>query len=154
MSGLPEGRLEGGCLCGKVRYVLAPGFRIGPYACHCVDCQTRTGSAFSEHLMILLTDLEASGAEEVGRSRNPGGAEVTLFGCATCGTRLWVENEQRPGMASLRCGTLDRSGEVQPRAHLWTRSKQTWISIPDAVPQLETQPRTNEEWLTLLGPGT
>src|SRR3546814_14775313 len=41
-----KGELTGGCFCGAVRYVLEEGFRFRPYACHCTDCQSRTGSAF------------------------------------------------------------------------------------------------------------
>ena len=52
-----KGELSGGCLCGAVRYVLREGFRLNPYACHCTDCQSRTGSAFSEHMLFALADL-------------------------------------------------------------------------------------------------
>ena len=152
MSDDLDGELAGGCNCGSVRYTLAPGFRMGPYVCHCTDCQTRTGSAFSEHMMVFRMAITSSGEQSVGRSTNPGGAVVTLYGCAMCGARLWGENDQRPGMATLRCGTLDRSTELEPLAHLWVRSKQAWIGIPEDMTQMDEQPRTNEEWLALLGP--
>jgi hypothetical protein len=31
-------------------------------------------------------------------------------------------------------------------------SKQPWIVLPDDVPALAEQPRSQEEWLTLVGP--
>ena len=39
-----KGELTGGCVCGAVRYTLKEGFRFLPYACHCSECQARTGS--------------------------------------------------------------------------------------------------------------
>ena len=39
-------KIEGGCLCGKVRYS-AKGDPVFVGVCHCKDCQKFTGSAFS-----------------------------------------------------------------------------------------------------------
>lgn len=37
---------SGGCLCGALRYrVTAEPLTL--YACHCTDCQRRTGTAFA-----------------------------------------------------------------------------------------------------------
>ena len=42
-------RYEGGCLCGDVRIVASgPPFRVG--LCHCLDCQTHSGSAFRANI--------------------------------------------------------------------------------------------------------
>ncbi len=150
MSGLLEGVLEGGCNCGAVRYVLAPGFRLGPYACHCTGCQTRTGSAFAEYMMVERAALDAPKAERAGETINPSGARSVLYGCLLCGARLWGENDQRPDMATLRCGTLDRGRETIPRAHIWVSSKQDWIALPGGVRTLDTQPQGPSEWFALF----
>ncbi len=36
---------EGGCLCGSIRYTVS-GDPFIAVACHCKQCQLRTGSAF------------------------------------------------------------------------------------------------------------
>ena len=36
----------GGCLCGEIRYEITEAPHL-VYACHCVDCQRLTSSAFS-----------------------------------------------------------------------------------------------------------
>ena len=56
-----KGKLTGGCLCGAVRYTLHEGFRLNPYACHCTDCQSRTGSAFSEHMLFGVSEPTREG---------------------------------------------------------------------------------------------
>lgn len=146
-----KGELTGGCLCGAVRYSLAEGFRFLPYACHCTDCQTRTGSAFSEHMLFARHDLVIEGELDCGRFTQPSGAQSSIWGCAACKTRIFAENDQRAGFASLRCGTLDRSAEVIPAAHIWTSSKQPWIQLPSDAKMMHEQPRSMEEWAALVG---
>lgn len=147
-----KGELTGGCLCGAVRYALRDGFRFRPYACHCTDCQSRTGSAFSEHLLFVLADLVLEGELDAGEYAQPGGARSRIVGCARCKARIYATNDQRQGMASLRCGTLDDSASLIPAAHIWVRSKQPWIGLPEGAVTMEEQPRSSEEWLQLAGP--
>lgn len=147
-----KGALTGGCLCGAVRYTLRDGLRFRPYACHCTDCQTRTGSAFSEHMLFAKQDLEIAGDLDSGTYQQPSGALSTIWGCAKCKVRIFAETDARPSFASLRCGTLDRSIEIVPAAHLWVSSKQPWLTLPEGVPAHPEQPRTQAEWLELVGP--
>ena len=147
-----KGALTGGCLCGSVRYRLKDGFRMHPYACHCTDCQTRTGSAFSQHMLFAEPDLELTGECDQGHVEQPSGAMAVIYGCSRCKARIYATNSARPGFGSLRCGTLDDSAQVVPAAHLWVVSKQGWITLPKGVPALDEQPRSMEEWMSLLGP--
>ncbi|MFA9201227.1 MAG: GFA family protein [Cypionkella sp.] len=151
MSAMFDEALEGGCVCGAVRYTLSPGFRIGPYACHCTRCQTRTDSAFAEHMMVARSALVATGAAACGTLTNPSGARITLWGCTGCGTSLWGENSTRPGSATVRCGSLDRSAELVPVGHIWVSSKQPWIALPPGAKALAEQPRSPDEWVRELG---
>jgi hypothetical protein len=145
--------LEGGCLCGAVRYSVKLGFRMKPYACHCTDCQTRSGSSFGLQIPVVASDISVTGETSAGEYLLPSGKKVWLHGCPKCLTRLYSTNDRDP-LAALRAGTLDSSASVTPAAHFWVRSKQPWIVIPDDVPALDTQPQSPEEWLQLLGPGT
>ena len=146
-----KGELTGGCLCGAVRYTLREGFRLKPYACHCTDCQSRTGTAFSEHMLFTLSDLDISGELDVGEYRQPSGAQSRIFGCQRCKARIYATNDAREGMASLRCGTLDGSAGLVPAAHIWVRSKQPWIGLPENAVTMEEQPRSTEDWVALVG---
>jgi len=146
-----KGELTGGCLCGAVRYTLREGMRMKPYACHCTDCQSRTGSAFSEHMLIALADLEIAGELDSGEYDQPSGAHSTIFGCAKCKSRIYAVNNTREGMASLRCGTLDASASFVPAAHVWVKSKQPWIILPADAKVMDEQPRSAEEWMAFVG---
>lgn len=144
------GDLSGKCLCGAVTYVLKDGFRLPPYACHCTDCQKRTGSAFSEHMLFTLADLQIDGPLDEGLVTQPSGATSRIIGCERCKSRIYANSGRREGLASLRCGSLDNSNEVVPVAHFWVRSKQPWVVLPEGSPRLETQPETPEGWVEVL----
>ncbi|MBV7266847.1 GFA family protein [Erythrobacter ani] len=146
-----RGGLSGECLCGVVRYTLADGFRLKPYACHCTDCQTRTGSAFSLHMLFRIDDLTIEGDLDIAEYHQPSGAEAKVFGCQKCKARIYAVNNVREGFGSLRCGTLYNSHEIVPAAHIWVRSKQPWIALPDDAKTMETNPETAEEWVNLVG---
>lgn len=146
-----KGELTGGCLCGAVRYTLSEGFRLIPYACHCSNCQSRTGSAFSEHMLFTLTDLEISGELDTGEYDQPSGPHSTIYGCAKCKARVYAVNDSREGMASLRCGTLDESPDLEIEHHIWVSSKQKWLGLPKNAKMMEEQPRTAEEWAAFVG---
>lgn len=143
--------LSGRCLCGSVRYTVRPGFRMRPYACHCHDCQRRTGSAFGIQLAVAEADLAIEGEVIEGRHLQPSGAVAGIFACPGCLTRLWTTNDRRPGIVNLRAGTLDDSPAIEPAAHFWIGSKQPWIVLPVGVPALDTQPQSPTEWMQLLG---
>jgi hypothetical protein len=142
--------LTGGCLCGAVRYRVAPGLRMKPYACHCTDCQRRSGSAFGIQLGVMSDNLSVTGSIIEGEHVQPSGARAGIFACAKCLTRLYTTNDRRPGIANLRAGTLDNSPDLVPATHLWVKSKQSWISLPDDAHVLDEQPQSPEEWAKIL----
>ena len=146
-----KGELTGKCLCGAVRYTLREGFRMNPYACHCTECQCRTGSAFSEHMLVMLADLDVTGELDIAEYTQPSGGQSQIFGCATCKARIYAVNAAREGMVSLRCGTLDNSVSLVPAAHIWVQSKQPWIGLPEGAKTMDGQPRTQDEWIALVG---
>ena len=144
--------LTGGCLCGRVRYTIRRSVLFQPYACHCKDCQTRSGSAFAIQLPVMTGDLRMEGETVEGRYTLPSGITAGIVACPDCLTRLYAVNDQRPQIVNLRAGTLDDSGTLVPAFHLWTVSKQSWVVIPDDVPALEAQPADLTEWQRLLLP--
>ena len=78
-----------------------------------------------------MADIAVTGEVDAGEFDQPSGAHSRIFGCARCKARIYAVNDSRDGLASLRCGTLDNSAEISPAAHLWVKSKQPWIGLPD-----------------------
>lgn len=53
-------------------------------------------------------------------------------------------------MVTIKGGSLDNAADLEPVAHIWTRSRQNWVVLPEGVPQWETQPGEGE-WPSMLG---
>ena len=126
--------ISGGCRCGESRYTLAVEAVPPVYCCHCLDCQSWSGSAFSQQAVARESDLSASGPIIEYVFTSPSGSKSTQRLCGTCHARLWNTNTARPGIAMVRAGTLDVSDTLEPRAHIWVRRKQPWLVLPDHLP--------------------
>lgn len=127
--------IEGGCRCGRIRYRVAADKLPNAYACHCLDCQTWSGSAFSLQVILPETGLQVTGDPALFELTSPDGARISRQrACSVCFTRVYNTNSARPGLAVLRAGTLDRSDELQIVAHIWAKRKLVGIDIPSGVP--------------------
>jgi hypothetical protein len=139
----------GGCLCAAVRYrVDAEPLTL--YACHCMDCQRRTGSGFAMSLvvrreaLVVETGTPAPYAATLADGRTKRGRM-----CAACGTRLWGEPEGDARIVVVQPGTLDDTSWLHPVAHIWARSAQPWIVFPLDVTVFLEQPAEFRELIEL-----
>jgi len=130
--------IEGGCRCGRVRYRAALPALPRVYACHCLDCQTWSGSAFSTQFIMAEDQLDVTGEPALYERTAPEGDRTSRQrACPVCFTRVYNTNTRRPGLAVVRAGTLDRSDELSIVAHIWTKRKLAGIEIPAGLPTWE-----------------
>lgn len=127
--------VAGGCRCGAIRYELALDELPPVYCCHCLDCQTWSGTAFVEQAVIAKGSLRITQGTPVDHPfLSVSGVTSRQRACADCFTRLYTVNPTRPGVLTLRAGTLDDSEELRPALHIWTKRMQSWIVLADDVP--------------------
>jgi len=136
------GKINGSCLCGLVKYscTSAPVFVA---ACHCSACQKATGSAFAVVVGLKKDDFQVLGDdlkiyEHVGDSGN---ISYRRF-CSKCGSGIYSESPvMRPGMVTVRAGTLDETFDLKPTVNVYWRDRQKWIEHINDLPQQETMKR-------------
>ena len=131
---------NGSCQCGAVTYRIAQEDLPQTYACHCLDCQSWSGGAFSLNALLPADSLTVEGPLARYAHETPSGSHSVQQVCATCHTRIFNTNEAVPGMVILRAGTLANSQSLEPAAHIWTRRKQSWVNLPSDVPAFEETP--------------
>jgi hypothetical protein len=115
------------------------------YACHCTDCQRMTSSAFFDgdrrFRNRLPPDKGRAAFDPTHRRQRPDEHTLGL-------SRLRLMDLRRPesqlgelgAVRAVRAGTLDDTSWLRPTAHLWTRSKQPWVALPESSRSFETQP--------------
>ena len=134
---------QGGCECGLVQYEVTQNDQIQVYACHCLSCQTRSGSAFAQYAMLPASAFVCQGAT-VSYGRKTNDIEFEEVFCSRCRTRIYNRNSLLPDMIFLRAGTLSNSQWLTPIAHLWVKRMQRWIELPQEVPSFEESPTPEE----------
>jgi hypothetical protein len=140
-------KLEGGCACGIIRYALTASPLI-VHACHCLDCQRLTGSAFVINVWIERRFVNVgSAAPKSFRLAGGTGKHHDVFFCDTCGTYVWSRYQIAPGDALfVRAGTLDMPEAVCPDVHIFTRSKVPWLELPEGARAFKDGYKIDEVW--------
>ena len=136
---------EGGCACGAVRYRLTDD-PLFTHCCHCLNCQRQTGSAFVINLLIEADRLELlAGIPAAVDVPRDDGSKQTIFRCPTCQVAVFSQYTH-PGVRFVRGGTLDDPSAVSPDVHIFTRSKLSWVTLPESVPAFEVYYDTKALW--------
>ena len=131
--------INGGCLCGAVRFVARPD-EIRAMSCYCKDCQRATGSACATFTSVPEAALEVQGSPTSYTVSGESGRDVTRFFCADCGSQLWSQVAIMPGAVFLKIGVMDDPSACTPQACIWTDSKPSWAELPDGVPSFGRNP--------------
>lgn len=139
--------VEGGCLCGRVRYSV----RIGDdeaYLCHCRMCQRAAGAVSLALKSVPRADV--TWATEPDRYRSSPFAQRAF--CATCGTSLTWEGDDGANM-DLTVGSFDEPGRFRPVSHSGVESRHdAWLDTR-GLPEERTQDnaRIVAQWKATLG---
>ena len=142
-----EETFEGGCDCRGVRYRL----RSRPmfvHCCHCRWCQRETGASFALNALIEADRVELlAGEPEVVHTPSNSGKGQKIARCPTCRVALW-SNYGGAGdvVRFIRVGTLDNPDEFPPDIHIFTSSKQPWLSLPPDTPAVPEYYKSSEMW--------
>ena len=137
--------MEGGCSCGEVRYRLTSE-PLFTNCCHCLNCQRQTGSAFVINALIEADRVEllAGEPQPVDVPRDDGSRQ-RIFRCPTCRVAVYSQYG-RPAVLFVRAGTLDDPSGVAPDAHIFTRSKLPWVTLPESVPAFDVYYDSKTLW--------
>ena len=143
MTNSPEFPCEGGCICSGVRYSLLED-PLELHVCHCLNCQTVSGSAFIMCMPVHTRSIELlSGTPKLFSFDTQDGLTKRNWRCQDCGSCLW--GEISPEFLALQAGTLDDTSWLKPIAHIFTSRRQPWVEIPKDVLVYERAPEDNLE---------
>lgn len=137
----------GRCTCGEIRYRLTrPPLVV--HCCHCRWCQRETGTAFALNALIESACLEIEqGAPELVDTPSNSGAGQAILRCPKCLVALWSHyGAAREKVAFVRVGTLDEPDRLPPDIHIFTASKQPWVTLTDGKPAVAEFYRRSEHW--------
>ena len=132
-------KLEGGCLCGDVRYSVS-GDPAVTSICHCRHCQKQTGSAFVEVVAVPNEIFSVQGKLQTFTIAGDSGRRKKSKFCPRCGSVVVIEAEGFPGMALIMGGTLDDTSWLKPTMALFGDSAQPWLAITHDMKRFPRMP--------------
>ena len=101
-------------------------------ACHCTDCQRRTGSPFGVGAYFPLAQAKMRGATTSFTRVAESGNKFTSHFCPVCGTSVYWYPEKLAGMVGVAVGAFNDPVFPAPNRSVWERSMHSWVTITAA----------------------
>ncbi|KAF2745691.1 hypothetical protein M011DRAFT_426808 [Sporormia fimetaria CBS 119925] len=129
--------VHGGCTCTYIRYqLLRPPLFC--YACHCVECQKSSGSAFASIATVEFDALSTlSSARPLLIPVSSSHRYKMLATCPRCRDVCWTWTNVSPATLDVRIGTLDLPNLFAPDVHIFVGAMVDWIRLPEEVGKLK-----------------
>jgi len=118
--------LEGGCLCGRVRYRLDPEGATASI-CHCATCRRAAGAASVAWATVPAAAFAWTGTAPASFLSSPG---VVRTHCALCGTSLTYQSA--PDSIDITLASLDDPQALPPDAEIWLSHRLSWQPVDPA----------------------
>ncbi len=123
--------IDARCSCGAV-VVSLPGPTNLVAACHCIECQRRTGAPFGVGAFYPADSVTISGtSKEYARPAESGGTVRSYF-CPDCGSTVYWKADNLPAMIGVAVGAIADPNFPAPIKSVFERSKHVWVEITGA----------------------
>ena len=130
-------KINGGCLCGDVRWQCETDHETDMLHCHCSMCRKQHGTAFGTFMSVKDHQFRwLQGEELLAQYRATEDSGYVRTFCSRCGSSgpSFINGQVR-----LPAGCLDSDPGVRPQYHVFTgpQHKAPWFEITDALEQHE-----------------
>jgi len=126
--------IEGGCLCGAVRYRIQ-GEPLSSGTCQCRTCRRASAAAIVPWITVISEHFVFTAGQPTEYNSSP---PATRTFCGRCGTPLTYRHTSCEGKKiDVTTVSLDDPEAFPPTAHIWTSHKLKWIKLADGIPCFE-----------------
>lgn len=133
-------KYTGGCLCGAIKYEVN-GDLVFSGNCHCDDCRRLTGSAFATLAFFKAEDVAVTkGTTKSFAHTADSGNSLSKEFCGTCGSQLFGSGSGRPGLKSVKIGTMDDVGSIRPTVSVYVSKALPFTIVPTDTKNFDKMP--------------
>lgn len=119
------------CQCGQLTAV-CEGEPVRVSVCHCYNCQQRSGSAFATQARFPTEAVTLTGETHSWQRTGDDGTTATFHFCPTCGSGVWYENENMPGVIAIPVGNFTDRDFPYPIYSVYEERMHPWVRIEGA----------------------
>jgi len=123
----------GKCACGAIKYEFE-GEPAAKALCHCLECQHRTGSAYTTNLLVPRPafHITAGTLKNWTFKQSETGLQFKTAFCGDCGTLITKENDEADDFKPiyiLACGTMDEGIDAcgEPGVEFFVPHRAGWL---------------------------
>lgn len=120
------------CSCGALALTL-PGPSKLVVACHCLDCQRRTGAPFGVGAFYPADAVTICGTSKEFTRDAASGGKVHSYFCPSCGSTVYWKADRLPSMIGVAVGALADPNHPPPVRSIFEQSKHGWVQIDGGV---------------------
>ena len=120
------------CQCGQLAVAL-PEKPLIVIACHCLDCQRRSGAPFGVLAYYRFEQVRIEGEAKSYARKCDGGNACETFFCETCGSTVYARLEKQPTLVGVAVGTIATPSFPAPTWSVWEQSRHDWVEMPESV---------------------
>jgi len=128
------------CSCGALTLSLAEQSRL-VVACHCLECQRRTGAPFGVGAFYPAAAVTISGTAKQFTRDGASGGKVHTYFCPNCGSSVYWTADKLPTMIGVAVGALADPQHPAPVLSIFEHSKHDWVQMDTALEHFQ-QSRT------------
>jgi hypothetical protein len=138
------------CCCGSLR-VEATGEPALVAACHCIECQRRTGAPFGVSTYFPKGQVRTEGLNKVYERRSDSGRKIEMRFCPNCGSTVFWHAEFRPDLIGIAFGAFADPSMPRPSVSAWEETGHHWVTFDHELRHLGRQGDSTERPVTTRG---
>ena len=121
------------CNCGSLSLSLPEEPSKIVVACHCIDCQRRTGAPFGVGAYYPAEVVTISGTSKEFTHAAASGGKMHNYFCPQCGSTVYWKVSNLPAMIGVAVGAMADPKYPAPVISVFEQSKHDWVEIGGAV---------------------
>jgi hypothetical protein len=121
------------CSCGAVTLSLPEQPSRIIVACHCMDCQRRTGAPFGIGAYYPAELVTISGSTKEFTHPAASGGNIHNHFCPECGSTVYWKLSSLPNLIAVAVGTMADPKYPAPVISVFEETKHDWVRIDGAV---------------------
>jgi hypothetical protein len=108
-------------------------------ACHCHECQRRTGAPFGVSVYFAKEQVRIEGPSKVHERRSDSGRSVKFHFCPDCGSTLFWYTELSRDHIGIAFGAFADSSMPWPTLSGWETTRHPWVAFDHELLRLVRQ---------------
>jgi hypothetical protein len=135
------------CCCGSLRAETTgePAFVA---ACHCMECQRRTGSPFGVSTYFPKEQVRTKGPTKIYVRGSDSGREIEQHFCPNCGSTVFWYSEVVPDGIGIAFGAFADPSMPWPKFSVWETARHPWVTFAHELDHFVHQPELIEDPVT------